>query len=142
MQLQANLKGLKKKPGTTPPPDLGRLVKMPSGAANRLDMIYVNSQQPVHGKVSRLHSEWRELNNLCQKYYITVLLVEVTSTEELVDRLKKGKFVSKEDVLAESEFRDLITCHPMPISRIQGNRVWLMTMRSSPGNRKCHSNVL
>jgi E3 SUMO-protein ligase PIAS1 len=56
MQLQANLKGLKKKPGTTPPPDLGRLVKMSPGAANRLDMIYVNSQQPVHGKVSQLHA--------------------------------------------------------------------------------------
>jgi len=85
MQLQANLKGLKKKPGTTPPPDLGRLVKMSPGAANRLDMIYVNSQQPVHGK----------------KYYITVMLVEVTSVDELIDRLRKGKFVSKEDVLAE-----------------------------------------
>ncbi|KAF9646128.1 hypothetical protein BDM02DRAFT_3271223 [Thelephora ganbajun] len=85
MQMQANLKGLKKKPGTTPPPDLGRLVKMSPGAANRLDMIYVNSQQPVHGK----------------KYYIIVMLVEVTSIGELIDRLKKGKFVSKEDVLAE-----------------------------------------
>ena len=62
MQLQANLKGLKKKPGTTPPPDLGRLVKMSPGAANRLDMIYVNSQQPVHGKVSWPHfSGWRKL---------------------------------------------------------------------------------
>jgi len=62
MQLQANLKGLKKKPGTTPPPDLGRLVKMSSGAANRLDMIYVNSQQPVHGKVSLPgFSGWRKL---------------------------------------------------------------------------------
>lgn len=85
MQLQANLKGLKKKPGTTPPPDLGRLVKMSPGATNRLDMIYVNSQQPIHGK----------------KYYIIVMLIEVTTTDELIDRLKKGKFVSKEDVLAE-----------------------------------------
>lgn len=32
------------------------------------------------------------------------MLVEVTSVDELIDRLKKGKFVSKEDVLAESEF--------------------------------------
>ena len=119
MQLQANLKGLKKKPGTTPPPDLGRLVKMSSGAANRLDMIYVNSQQPVHGKVSRPYSsEWRELNNRYQKYYITVLLVEITSTEELIDRLKKGKFVSKEDVLAASEFHGPIASHPMSMLRI------------------------
>lgn len=111
MQLQANLKGLKKKPGTTPPPDLGRLVKMSPGASNRLDMIYVNSQQPIHGKVSRLYySEWRRLSDRHQKYYITVLLVEVTSTEELIDRLQKGKFVSKEDVVAESKFYRPITC--------------------------------
>lgn len=142
MQLQANLKGLKKKPGTTPPPDLGRLVKMSPGAANRLDMIYVNSQQPIHGKVSwPLFSERREVNDRHQKYYITVLLVEVTSTEELIDRLKKGKFVSKEDVLAESEFYGQITCHPTQTSRIQGSKVWLLTTKSSPGNRKCHSNV-
>lgn len=119
LQLQANLKGLKKRPGTTPPPDLGRLVKMSPAAANRLEMIYVNSQQPVHGKVSRLHSsQWRELHSCHQKYYITVMLVEVTSTDELIDRLRKGKFVSKEDVLAESEFGGLITCHRMLILRI------------------------
>jgi E3 SUMO-protein ligase PIAS1 len=142
MQLQANLKGLKKKPGTTPPPDLGRLVKMSPGATNRLDMIYVNSQQPVHGKVRWLpFSELRELNNDHQKYYITVMLVEVTSTEELIDRLKKGKSVSKEDVLAESEFYGLIAYHPVPTLRIQGSRVWPMTTKSLPGYRKCHSNV-
>ena len=142
MQLQANLKGLKKKPGTTPPPDLGRLVKMSSGATNRLDMIYVNSQQPVHGKVGLLlSSKWRKLNNGIQKYYISVLLVEVTSTEELIDRLKNGKSISKEDVLAESEFHGLIACHPVPTLRVQGSRVWPMMTKSSPGNRKCRSNV-
>ena len=66
------------------------------------------------------------------------MLVEVTSIDELIDRLKKGKFVSKEDVLAESELCSLVTCHLMPTLRIQGSRVWLMTTKSSPGNRKCH----
>jgi E3 SUMO-protein ligase PIAS1 len=51
--LTANLKGLKKKPGTAPPPDLGKLVRLTPGATNRVEMVYVNSQQPVHGKVSR-----------------------------------------------------------------------------------------
>jgi hypothetical protein len=41
MALNANTKGLKKKPGTAPPADLSKVVK-PS-AANRLEMIYVNS---------------------------------------------------------------------------------------------------
>ena len=52
--------------------------------------------------------------NCHQKYYITVMLVEVTSIDELIDRLKKGKFVSKEDVLVESELSSLITCHLVP----------------------------
>ena len=50
--LQANLKGLKKKPGTAPPADLGRLVR--TNGQNRLEMVYVNSQQPVQPKVSNL----------------------------------------------------------------------------------------
>ena len=52
--------------------------------------------------------------NCPQKYYITVMLVEVTSIDELIDRLKKGKFVSKEDVLVESELSSLITCRLVP----------------------------
>ena len=51
-QLQANLKGLKKKPGTTPPPNLGRLVGLSTGAVNQLNMIYDNDLRPVLGKVS------------------------------------------------------------------------------------------
>lgn len=49
MQLTTNLKGLKKKPGTAPPADLGRTVRMT--AQNRVEMVYVNSQQPVQPKV-------------------------------------------------------------------------------------------
>lgn len=142
MQLQANLKGLKKKPGTTPPPDLGRLVKTAPSAANRLDMIYVNSQQPVHGKVRRPQCVgWRKLSNSRQKYYIIVMLVEVTSVDELIDRLKKGKFVNKEDVLAESELCSLVTYYQMPTLCIQGSKAWPMMTKSSPANRKCHLNV-
>ena len=48
--LQVNLKGLKKKPGTAPPADLGRMVRM--SGQNRVEMVYVNSQQPVQPKVS------------------------------------------------------------------------------------------
>jgi len=81
--LTANLKGLNKKPGTAPPPDLGKLVRLTPGATNRVEMVYVNSQQPVHGK----------------KYYLVVMLVETTGVEELVEKLNKGKFVSKQDVI-------------------------------------------
>jgi len=66
------------------------------------------------------------------------MLVEVTSVDELIDRLKKGKFVSKEDVLTESELFSLITCHLTPTLCIQGGIVWLMTTKSLLGNRRCH----
>jgi len=49
VQLAANLKGLKKKPGTAPPADLGKTVRLTS--QNRVEMVYVNSQQPVQPKV-------------------------------------------------------------------------------------------
>ncbi|KAG8219763.1 E3 SUMO-protein ligase [Butyriboletus roseoflavus] len=81
--LQANLKGLKKKPGTAPPADLGRMVRM--NGQNRLEMVYVNSQQPVQPK----------------KFYMTVFLVEVTTVAQLVDRLKKGKYRGSQDVISK-----------------------------------------
>ena len=46
------------------------------------------------------------------------MLVEVTSVDELIDRLRKGKFISKEDVLAESELSNLIAGHLVPMSCI------------------------
>ena len=49
--LTANLKGLKKKPGTAPPPDIGKHVRQTQNATNRVEMIYVNSQQPTPPKV-------------------------------------------------------------------------------------------
>ena len=55
VQLGANLKGLKKKPGTAPPPDLGKAVRLTSQVLNRVDMVYVNSQQPVQPKVSSIN---------------------------------------------------------------------------------------
>lgn len=56
VQLSANLKGLKKKPGTAPPADLGKSVRTSTGAVNRVEMIYVNSQQPVQSKVRHIRS--------------------------------------------------------------------------------------
>ena len=39
------------KPGTAPPPDLGKHLRMTSGSNNRIEMVYVNSQQPTPSKV-------------------------------------------------------------------------------------------
>ncbi|KAH9898315.1 PINIT domain-containing protein [Cubamyces lactineus] len=84
MQLTANMKGLKKKPGTAPPPDLGKSVKTAYNQTNRIEMIYVNSQQPTTPK----------------KYYLAVMLVEVTTVDQLIDRLRKGKYKPKAEILA------------------------------------------
>ncbi|KAL5535410.1 PLI1 [Sanghuangporus sanghuang] len=83
--LTANLKGIKKKPGTAPPADISKLARMAPGHQNRIEIIYVNSQQ----------------NTAPKKYYLIVFLVEATSVEQLVDRLRKGKFRSAEEIKAQ-----------------------------------------
>jgi E3 SUMO-protein ligase PIAS1 len=50
VQLGANLKGLKKKPGTAPPPDLSKYIRLTT-ATNKVELMYVNTQQPVQSKV-------------------------------------------------------------------------------------------
>ena len=60
VQITANTKGLKKKPGTAPPADLGKAVRMTPQGQNRVELIYVNSQQPVQPKVcvgKHLHAQ-------------------------------------------------------------------------------------
>lgn len=107
-QLSANLKGLKKKPGTAPPPDLGKVARMSQNSANRVEMIYVNSQQPTPPKVcDRWAHNYLLTHGHEQKYYIVVALVEVTSVDQLIERLRKGKYRQREDILAEST----CTCH-------------------------------
>ncbi|TFK41216.1 PINIT domain-containing protein [Crucibulum laeve] len=81
VQLAANLKGLKKKPGTAPPPDLGKHARI-SNVQNRVEMVYVNSQQPVQSK----------------KFYLVVMLVEVTDVDQLVVKLKSTSYRSSQDI--------------------------------------------
>lgn len=69
-QITANLKGLKKKPGTAPPPDIGKYSRI-TGGPNRVEMVYVNSQHPVQSK-----------------FYMIVMLVAVTTIENLVINLR------------------------------------------------------
>ncbi|GJJ13896.1 hypothetical protein Clacol_008153 [Clathrus columnatus] len=84
-QITSNLKGIKKKPGTAPPADLGNTVRLNSHLPNRVEIVYVNSQQPVQNK----------------KYYIVVILVEVKTVEQLVENLKKGKYKTEADIRAK-----------------------------------------
>jgi hypothetical protein len=36
-----------------------------------------------------------------QKYYMVVMLVQVTTMAQLIERVKKGKFRSREDIIAQ-----------------------------------------
>ncbi|TFK77150.1 hypothetical protein BDN72DRAFT_807638 [Pluteus cervinus] len=82
VQIPANLKGMKKKPGTAPPPDIGKFARI-SNMMNRVEMVYVNSQQPAPAK----------------KYYLVVMLVKFTTVEELVTNLKASGYRSRESIL-------------------------------------------
>ncbi|KAG8919172.1 SUMO ligase siz1 [Tulasnella sp. 417] len=83
--LHAQTKGLKKKPGTAPPANLGPSVRM--GANNKVEMLYCN-QNPVQGQPP---------NN--RKYFVQVNLVKATTPDQLVQILRKGKYRSKEEIL-------------------------------------------
>ncbi|KAF5355712.1 hypothetical protein D9756_003722 [Leucocoprinus leucothites] len=88
VQLNANLKGLKKKPGTAPPPDITKLARL-TATPNKVELVYVNSQQPVQNK----------------KYYMAVMLVEYTGVDQLVEKLKSSSYRKSEDIkqkMAES----------------------------------------
>lgn len=65
--LQANLKGIKKKPGTAPPADLSKLVRVVAGCQNRIDMVYVNSQANTGPKVIPLPCCIDQAANSCQE---------------------------------------------------------------------------
>ncbi|TEB35206.1 hypothetical protein FA13DRAFT_1762980 [Coprinellus micaceus] len=79
--LTANVKGLKKKPGTAPPPDLGKCVRWNS-TQNRLEMVYVNSTQPTQPK----------------KFYLVVMLVATTTVDRLVENLKANSRHSAHEI--------------------------------------------
>ncbi|TFK30316.1 hypothetical protein FA15DRAFT_662259 [Coprinopsis marcescibilis] len=81
IQVTASLKGLKKKPGTAPPPDLAQYARLNS-TANKIEMVYVNSQQPIQPK----------------KYYLVVMLVEETTVERLVANLKATRRRSSQEI--------------------------------------------
>ncbi|KAF8332340.1 PINIT domain-containing protein [Cantharellus anzutake] len=77
----ANTRGMKKKPGTAPPVDLG---KYSSTGLNRIDMTYVNNSQPF----------------VMKKYYLLANLVRVTTVDQWVDKIRSSKLRSAEIVKA------------------------------------------
>lgn len=110
-QLTANMKGLKKKPGTAPPPDIGKYARTAS-VANRVEMVYVNSQQPVSSKVNDLSPLYHcYAEHLKQKYYMIVMLVETVNIETLVQNLRTYNLRSRQEIQQKSK----VFCPPRQI---------------------------
>ncbi|GAA6020304.1 hypothetical protein JCM10207_003219 [Rhodosporidiobolus poonsookiae] len=83
VQVQANIKGIKKQPGTAPPVNLSEKKKMPAvntapGALNKVELVYTNTEKV---------------------YYMAAYLIEYTPIDKVVSRVKAGKTRSKEEVI-------------------------------------------
>ncbi|GAA5979879.1 hypothetical protein JCM11641_007574 [Rhodosporidiobolus odoratus] len=82
--LGANVKGIKKQPGTTPPVNLsgpvgkGPTVNLAGGGMNRVEVSYINTEKV---------------------YYLVAYLVEVTPIDKVVEKVKAGKTRAKEEVI-------------------------------------------
>lgn len=94
--LNANTKGIKKKAGTAPPPNVSsgllrsgtssangkHSLDLQPGATNRLDLNYINTDK---------------------FHYMVVYLVESKSVGDLVDKVRRNKRRTKEETIKHSE---------------------------------------
>ncbi|KAI9368006.1 transport protein particle component-domain-containing protein [Aspergillus egyptiacus] len=79
-EVKANLRGLKNKPGTTRPADITNYIRKKAGYTNHVVMTYALTQK---------------------RFFVLANLVECTPIGDLVDRLKRRKTITKEQVLHE-----------------------------------------
>ncbi|KAG5518037.1 hypothetical protein PMAC_003223 [Pneumocystis sp. 'macacae'] len=90
--LNANTRGLKKKPGTAPPVDITSLLFLDSKSINKIEMIYSNTEK---------------------RYSFGIYLVQKYTVNDLIERIKVGKYLSKDSLLdklkKDSEDGDIIT---------------------------------
>ncbi|ORY86098.1 PINIT domain-domain-containing protein [Protomyces lactucae-debilis] len=79
-KINANLRGLKGKPGTVPPADITKHLQLSSRVSNRIDLTYQGTTR---------------------KFCYQVALVKKNSVADLVARVRKGRYLTKESVLAK-----------------------------------------
>ncbi|GJJ71198.1 E3 SUMO-protein ligase PIAS1 [Entomortierella parvispora] len=83
--LEANLRGMKNKPGTVSPANITKYCKLTAGEFNKVEFIYANSTK---------------------RYYVSTHLVKKTPVEAIVAEIERGKFLSKETMLKMIEDRN------------------------------------
>jgi hypothetical protein len=118
--VRANFRGLKNKPGSTRPADITSLL-------NRSQLNYISVTYALTQK----------------RFYIMAVLAKKRTVEELVDRIKRGRVISKQSVLIESKlFRTLIVYSVLTLhSAQQSCRSWHYSnfnCHVSKGSCLCH----
>ena len=110
-EVKANLRGLKNKPGSTRPADITSLIRKRGGYQNVVQMTYALTQK-VRDPPCLVFCVYKYSENdpLClqakptmQKFFLVVNLVQKQSIDELIERLKRGKIISRERVVQESK---------------------------------------
>lgn len=106
--VKANLRGLKNKPGSTRPADITSFIRKKAGYNNQVTLTYALTQKvcPLFllPHVHLLDFEYHTEQGVAyQKFFLVVNLVRKTPVEVLVEKLKAGRLISKEQVLRESE---------------------------------------
>lgn len=81
--VQANVRGIKNRPGTINPPDVTAQIIMMQGVQNKIDVTFSDSKS---------------------SYTLTVYLVEKHTVAQLVEKIRKRGFISKDATLSKSMF--------------------------------------
>lgn len=104
----ANLRGIKKKPGTAPPAHVSS-AKIGNPSRTNTNSTPPSTNTPVGSYALKL-GHTRENNkvelvymNTEKVYYMIVYFVEAFSVQQVVEKIKKERFRQKEDVLKSSK---------------------------------------
>jgi E3 SUMO-protein ligase PIAS1 len=101
-EVQANLRGLKNKPGSTRPVDITASLRLkPSNYTNSVDLTYALTTKVC--LTSGWHLKRTHPKLTChQKYYVCLLVCRTKPVDTLVSQIQKK--IRKESVIAECEW--------------------------------------
>jgi E3 SUMO-protein ligase PIAS1 len=99
----ANLKGIKKKPGTAPPANVGSATihGKESTKASRSSDYALRIDSASQNNINRVELNYINTDKL---HYMIVYFVEATGIDAIVERLKTQKIRTKEDVVKSCEY--------------------------------------
>jgi E3 SUMO-protein ligase PIAS1 len=112
-EVKVNLRGLKNRPGSTKPADITDLLRTkPPNYPNIVEMIYALTSKVRQinffphvflCSISKSRLSCLQAKPTTQKFYLVVNLVQKKSIDSLVSEIQRGRTISKDQVLRESE---------------------------------------